>query len=112
VDIAPVLDDALGETDVVSLLRLQTERGSGSHVPTLAEYTATHGLTERRAALLKPDTVITHPGPMARGVEIASSVADAQNALIVRQVENGVAVRMAILFLVLGGEPTLLEPAP
>jgi aspartate carbamoyltransferase catalytic subunit len=103
VDVADQLDDALGEADVVSLLRLQVERGSGSHVPTLAEYTATHGLTERRYERLKPDAVITHPGPMTRGVEIASRVADAPNALVTRQVEAGVAVRMAILYLVLGG---------
>ena len=108
VEVAEGLDDA----DVVSVLRLQTERGSGSHLPSLAEYTATHGLTERRAELCKPGTLITHPGPMTRGVEIASSVADGANALVTRQVANGVAVRMAILFLVLGGEPSLLEGAP
>jgi aspartate carbamoyltransferase catalytic subunit len=108
VGVADDLDDALGEADVVSLLRLQVERGSGTFVPTLAEYTATHGLTARRYELLKPHAVITHPGPMTRGVEIASSVADAPNALMSRQVENGVSVRMAILFLVLGGAPTLL----
>jgi aspartate carbamoyltransferase catalytic subunit len=112
VDVAQDLDDALGEADVVSLLRLQTERGSGSHVPSLAEYTLTHGLTERRAERLKPDAVITHPGPMSRGVEIASSVADGNQALVTRQVENGVAIRMAILFLVLGGEPSLVAAAP
>jgi aspartate carbamoyltransferase catalytic subunit len=112
VEVAEGLDDALGEADVVSVLRLQTERGSGSHLPSLAEYTATHGLTERRAELCKPGTLITHPGPMTRGVEIASSVADGANALVTRQVANGVAVRMAILFLVLGGEPSLLEGAP
>jgi aspartate carbamoyltransferase catalytic subunit len=103
------LDGALGEADVVSMLRLQTERGTGSHLPSLSEYTATFGLTERRAALLKPDTLVTHPGPMARGVEIASKVADSERSLITRQVTNGVAVRMAILYLVLGGEPTLTE---
>ncbi len=112
VEVAHDLDDALGEADVVSLLRLQTERGSGSHVPSLAEYTLTHGLTERRAERLKPDAVITHPGPMSRGVEIASSVADGPRALVTRQVENGVAIRMAILFLVLGGEPSLVAAAP
>ena len=112
VDVAHDLDDALGEADVVSLLRLQTERGSGSHVPSLAEFTLTHGLTERRAERLKPDAVITHPGPMSRGVEIASSVADGARALVTRQVENGVAIRMAILFLVLGGEPSLVAAAP
>jgi aspartate carbamoyltransferase catalytic subunit len=102
-------DGALGEADVVSMLRLQTERGTGSHLPNLAEYTATFGLTERRAALLKPDAIVTHPGPMARGVEIASSVADSDRSIITRQVTNGVAVRMAILYLVLGGEPALTE---
>ncbi|HEV3213989.1 MAG TPA: aspartate carbamoyltransferase catalytic subunit [Acidimicrobiales bacterium] len=112
VDVAPSLDDALGEADVVSLLRLQTERGSVSHVPSPAEYTATHGLTERRAALLKPHALVTHPGPMTRGIEIASSVADAPHALVTRQVANGVVVRMAILFLVLGGEPSLVSVAP
>jgi aspartate carbamoyltransferase catalytic subunit len=105
------LDGALGEADVVSMLRLQTERGTGSFLPSLAEYTATFGLTERRAALLKPDAVITHPGPMARGVEIASHVADGERSLITRQVANGVSVRMAILYLVVGGEPSLLGEA-
>jgi aspartate carbamoyltransferase catalytic subunit len=105
------LDGALGEADVVSMLRLQTERGTGSFLPSLAEYTASYGLTERRAALLKPDAVITHPGPMARGVEIASQVADSERSLITQQVANGVSVRMAILYLVVGGEPSLLGDA-
>jgi aspartate carbamoyltransferase catalytic subunit len=111
VDVAPCLDDALRTADVVSLLRLQTERGSGASVPSLAEFTLTHGLTERRASLLKPGALVTHPGPMVRGVEVASRVADAANALVTRQVANGVAVRMAILYLVLGGEPDLLSGA-
>ena len=111
VEIAGDFEDALRRADVVSLLRLQTERGSGAFVPSLEEFTATHGLTERRAALLKPTALVTHPGPMVRGVEIASAVADAHNALVTRQVTNGVAVRMAILYLVLGGEPGLLEAA-
>ena len=111
VGVADDLDDALSEADVVSLLRLQTERGSGSHVPSLAEYTATYGLTERRAALLKPDALVTHPGPMTRGVEIASVVADAPFSIVTQQVASGVAVRMAILFLVLGGDAALVEGA-
>ena len=111
VEVADDFEAALKEADVVSLLRLQLERGSGSSVPSLSEFTATHGLTERRAALLQPGAVVTHPGPMARGVEIASSVADAANALVTRQVANGVAVRMAILYLVLGGAPSLLGAA-
>ncbi len=97
------LDAALPKADVVSLLRLQAERGAGAFVPTLREYTARFGLTARRAQLLDPDAVVTHPGPMVRGVEIASDVADLPQAVVTRQVTNGVAVRMAVLFLVLGG---------
>lgn len=103
VTVADDLDAVLPEVDVVSLLRVQAERGSGSFVPSLREYTANWGLTARRAALLKPDAVVTHPGPMIRGVEIAGDVADLPQALVTRQVTNGVAVRMAVLFLLLGG---------
>ncbi len=71
-------------------------------MPTLREYTACYGLTARRAALLPSDAVILHPGPMVRGVEIASEVAELPAALITDQVSNGVAVRMAVLFLLLG----------
>jgi aspartate carbamoyltransferase catalytic subunit len=81
---------------------LQSERGSGEFVPSLREYTAGFGLTGRRAAMLKPETLILHPGPMVRGVEIASEVADLPAAHITGQVSNGVAVRMAVLFLMLG----------
>ncbi len=111
VTIAEGFDEAIGEADVVSMLRLQTERGSGSHVPSLQEYTARYGLTEQRFAMLKPDALVTHPGPMTRGVEIASRVADDPRSLVTRQVTNGVAVRMAILYLVLGGEPDLVSAA-
>jgi len=104
VDVAADLDDALRDADVVSLLRLQSERGSGSFVPSLREYTAGWGLTERRAGLMDPDAIVTHPGPMVRGVEIASDVADLPQTVVTQQVANGVAVRMAILFLILGGE--------
>ena len=104
VDVAPDLDAALADADVVSLLRLQAERGSGSFVPSLREYTAGWGLTARRASLLGEDAIVTHPGPMVRGVEIASDVADLPRTVVTRQVANGVAVRMAILFLLLGGE--------
>ncbi len=104
VDVANDFDDALRDADIVSLLRLLAERGSGSFVPSLREYTAGWGLTSRRAALLGPDAIVTHPGPMVRGVEIASDVADLPQTVVTRQVANGVAVRMAILFLLLGGE--------
>jgi aspartate carbamoyltransferase catalytic subunit len=104
VEVATDLDTALPEADVVSLLRVQAERGSGAFVPTLREYTAGWGLTARRAALLAKDAVVTHPGPMIRGVEIAGDVADLPQAVVTRQVTNGVAVRMAVLFLLLGGQ--------
>ncbi len=96
------LDSVLPKADVVSLLRVQAERGSGDFVPSLREYTAGFGLTARRVTLLGPDAVILHPGPMVRGVEIASDVAELPASLITDQVSNGVAVRMAVLFLLLG----------
>jgi aspartate carbamoyltransferase catalytic subunit len=99
------LDRALGEAQVVSLLRVQEERGSGEFVPSLREYTARYGLTSRRAELLGADTVVLHPGPMVRGVEIASEVAELPASHITDQVRNGVAIRMAVLFLLLGQGP-------
>lgn len=96
------LDEVLPKADVVSLLRVQSERGSGEFVPSLREYTAGFGLTARRAASLQPGAVILHPGPMVRGVEIASDVAELPASLVTHQVSNGVAVRMAVLFLMLG----------
>jgi aspartate carbamoyltransferase catalytic subunit len=71
-------------------------------LPSLREYTATYGLTRERARLLKEDALIMHPGPVNRGVEIAAEVADRPNSVITRQVANGVAVRMAVLFLLIG----------
>jgi aspartate carbamoyltransferase catalytic subunit len=103
VEVADDLDAALPGADVVSLLRLQAERGSGAFVPSLREYRARYGLTARRAALLAPEAVVTHPGPMNRGIEIANDVAELPQALVTRQVANGIAVRMAVLFLLLGG---------
>ena len=103
VEVATDLDAALGDADVVSLLRLQAERGSGSFVPSLREYTAGWGLTARRAdAPGRPRHRRPTPGPMVRGVEIASDVADLPRTVVTQQVANGVAVRMAILFLLLG----------
>lgn len=105
VDTTTDLDGVLPKADVVSLLRLQSERGSGAFVPTLREYTAEFGLTARRVALLDQGAVILHPGPMVRGVEIASDVAELPAALVTEQVRNGVAVRMALLFLLLARGP-------
>ncbi len=103
VALAPDFDEALEWADVVGLLRLQQERGTGSFVPTLREFTSTHGLTIERARRLRPGTLVMHPGPMNRGVEIDSDVADLPSAVIERQVANGVPVRMAVLYLSVAG---------
>ena len=96
------LDSVLANTDVCYLLRMQRERMTEALIPSLREYTATYGLTERRADLLPGHALVMHPGPMNRGVEIAANVADRPNAVVIDQVRNGVAVRMAVLFLLLG----------
>jgi len=103
VEVVADFDEALQWADVVGLLRLQAERGSGSFVPTLDEFTRTFGLDERRAALLSPRCLIMHPGPMNRGVEIASRVADSAASVVERQVANGVPIRMAVLYLTVAG---------
>jgi aspartate carbamoyltransferase catalytic subunit len=95
-------DSVLPHVDVCYLLRLQTERGAGSFLPSAREYTTDYGLTARRAALLGDGALVMHPGPMNRGVEIADEVADLPRSLVLRQVANGVAVRMAVLYLLLG----------
>ena len=96
------LDDVLSSLDVVYLLRIQHERQDGARFPSLREYTMRYGLTVPRAARLKPDTLIMHPGPMNRGVEIAAEVAEGPASVITEQVANGVAVRMAVLYELLG----------
>jgi len=96
------LDDVLPDVDVVYLLRIQRERISDASFPSLREYAARWGLTADRAARLKPDTLVMHPGPMNRGVEIAAEVADSARSLVSEQVTNGVAVRMAVLWAILG----------
>jgi aspartate carbamoyltransferase catalytic subunit len=98
------LDGVLETVDVVYLLRVQLERGGGSVFPSLPEYTARYGMTTERFSRLKDDAIVMHPGPMNRGVEIAHEVADDHRALILQQVTNGVAARMAVLFRLLGGE--------
>jgi aspartate carbamoyltransferase catalytic subunit len=103
VTVATDFDEALAWADVVGLLRLQTERGSGSFVPSLREFTTTYGLTIERAKSVRPATIIMHPGPINRGVEIDSAVADLSSAVIDRQVTNGVPVRMAVLYLSVAG---------
>jgi aspartate carbamoyltransferase catalytic subunit len=96
-------DEALAWADVVGLLRLQSERGSGAFVASLDEFTYTHGLGVERARRLKPEVLIMHPGPMNRGVEIDSRVADSSRSVVERQVSNGVPIRMAVLYLSVAG---------
>lgn len=96
------LDDVLPDVDVVYLLRIQRERASAALFPTLREYASRWGLSAERAARLKPDTLVMHPGPMNRGIEIAAEVADSARSLVTEQVANGVAVRMAVLWSLLG----------
>ena len=98
-----IVDDAVRDADVVMLLRIQLERMEGAYFPSLREYFSVFGMTEARMHLAKPDVMIMHPGPMNRGVEIASEVADGPYSVILDQVANGVAVRMAVLYLLAGG---------
>jgi aspartate carbamoyltransferase catalytic subunit len=97
------LDEVLGEIDVCYVLRLQLERMGERLCPSIEEYHERFGLTVARAARLAPDAVVLHPGPMVRGIEIDDAVASGSRSLVLRQVRNGVAVRMAILFALLGG---------
>ena len=109
VSVSHDLDAVLPGAEVVYLLRIQRERASEALLPSLREYTAGYGLTRDRARLLRPDALVMHPGPMNRGVEIAAEVADLPCSVVTRQVANGVAVRMAVLFLLLS-HPAQLEP--
>jgi len=96
-------DQALPQMDAVMALRIQHERQNQGSIPSLTEYRHFWGLTEKRASSLKSDAVILHPGPVNRGVELDSRVADSERSLILKQVENGVVVRMAVLAKVIGG---------
>jgi aspartate carbamoyltransferase catalytic subunit len=99
------LDPVLPRVDVVNLLRIQHERQRREYFPSLGEYTSLFGLTRKRAAKLKPGCLIMHPGPINRGVEIDSEVADSSQSVILDQVTNGLAVRMAVLYLCAGAQP-------
>jgi len=101
------LDSVLPKADAVMMLRVQRERMSGGFFPTAREYSRRYGLDGRRMATLQDHTIVMHPGPMVRGMEITADVADSDRSVIVEQVTNGVAVRMAVLYLLLGGS----EPA-
>ncbi|HUT55010.1 MAG TPA: aspartate carbamoyltransferase catalytic subunit [bacterium] len=97
------LDRVIADADVIMMLRIQLERGSGTRFPTLREYSIRYGLNLRRLERARPDALIMHPGPINRGVEISPEVADGPRSIILDQVENGVAVRMALLYLLCGG---------
>jgi aspartate carbamoyltransferase catalytic subunit len=97
VEVTTELDVALSGADAVMMLRIQKERQSDALFPSAGEYHARWGLTNARAAALKPEAVVLHPGPVNRGLELSPEVADGQRSLILEQVENGVAVRKAIL---------------
>ncbi|HVB37513.1 MAG TPA: aspartate carbamoyltransferase catalytic subunit [Vicinamibacterales bacterium] len=97
------VDEAVDGADVLMMLRIQLERMRGGFLPSLREYFTVFGLTAERLRRAAPDVIIMHPGPMNRGVEIASDVADGPHSVILEQVANGVAVRMAVLYLLAGG---------
>ena len=103
VHVSSSIDEAVADADVVMMLRIQQERMHGAFFPSLREYFFTFGMTKARVARAKPDVIIMHPGPMNRGVEIDSEVADGPYSVILEQVANGVAVRMAVLYLLAGG---------
>jgi aspartate carbamoyltransferase catalytic subunit len=103
VHVTSSIERALEGADAIMMLRIQLERMQGGFFPSLREYFRLFGMTPERVGLARPDVIIMHPGPMNRGVEIASEVADAPNSVILDQVANGVAVRMAVLYLLAGG---------
>jgi aspartate carbamoyltransferase catalytic subunit len=102
-EIAPTLEAALTDADVVMILRIQKERQDSAFFPSMKEYSIHYGLTQARLDLARADAIVLHPGPMNRGVEISSDIADSSRAFILNQVENGLAIRMAVLYLVTGG---------
>jgi aspartate carbamoyltransferase catalytic subunit len=107
------LDAVLPKADAVMMLRVQAERMNAAFFPTAREYSRRYGIDGRRMATLQDHTIVMHPGPMVRGMEITADVADSQRSVIVEQVTNGVAVRMAVLYLMLSGadDPSVVEPA-
>ncbi len=105
------LDEAIEWAEVLNVLRLQLERMSGGYIPSLREYNRVFGVSQKRLDRANHEIVVLHPGPMNRGVEIDSDVADGPNSVILDQVTNGVAVRMAVLYLLAGGRPEMAEAA-
>jgi aspartate carbamoyltransferase catalytic subunit len=102
-EVCPHIEEAIAGADVVMILRIQKERMDSAYFPTLREYSIHYGLTNERLELARKDAIVLHPGPMNRGIEISSDVADSSRSLILDQVKYGVAVRMAVLYLATGG---------
>ena len=98
------IEKAVKNADVIMMLRIQKERGGVSYIPSIKEYSTLYGLKAAHLKAAKKDVIIMHPGPMNRGIEITDEVADGPYSVILEQVENGVAVRMAVLYLLTGGE--------
>jgi aspartate carbamoyltransferase catalytic subunit len=111
VEVFERIDDAIAWADALNILRLQLERMQGGYIPSLREYNRVFGVSRERLERAPRDVLILHPGPMNRGVEIDSDVADGPFSVILDQVTNGVAVRMAVLYLLSGGRPELAEAA-
>jgi aspartate carbamoyltransferase catalytic subunit len=105
------IEDAIQWADALNILRLQLERMHAGYIPSLREYNRVFGVSRERLERAPRDVLIMHPGPMNRGVEIDSDVADGSHSVILDQVTNGVAVRMAVLYLLAGGKPELAEAA-
>jgi aspartate carbamoyltransferase catalytic subunit len=105
------IEEAIEWADVLNVLRLQLERMQGGYVPSLREYNRIWGVSSRRLEAAPKDVLVLHPGPMNRGVEIDSDVADGPHSVILNQVTNGVAIRMAVLYLLAGGRPEKAEAA-
>ena len=103
------LDEVLPETQVCYILRLQNERGSGTYLPSIREYAMNWVIDSKRASLLPETAVIMHPGPINRGVELAGEIADSSRSLILNQASNGVAVRMAVIYLLLANHGDITE---
>ena len=105
------IEEAIQWADALNVLRLQLERMQAGYIPSLREYNRVFGVSRERLERAPKDLLILHPGPMNRGVEIDSDVADGPHSVILNQVTNGVAVRMAVLYLLAGGRPELAEAA-
>jgi aspartate carbamoyltransferase catalytic subunit len=111
VRVFPRVEAAIEWADALNILRLQLERMQGGYIPSLREYNRVFGISRERLERAPRDVLILHPGPMNRGVEIDSDVADGPHSVILNQVTNGVAIRMAVLYLLAGGRPELAEAA-